>query len=356
MLQSNEKIIKHKVGLLNLAEELGNVSKACQIMGLSRDTFYRYKSAVEDGGVEALLERTRRHPNLKNRVDLETEDAVVAFAIEYPAHGQVRVSNELRKQGVFVSASGVRSIWLRHEMSNFKLRLKALEAKVAEDGIILTEAQVQALEKKKLDDEAWGEIETAHPGYLGSQDTFYVGTMKGVGRIYQQTYIDTYAKTAQAKLYKTKTPITAADMLNDKVLPYYEEHNLPVLRILTDRGTEYCGRADRHDYQLFLAINDIEHTKTKVKSPQTNGICERFHKTILQEFYQVVFRKTLFESIEQLQKDLDEWIDTYNNDRSHQGKICEGRTPLQTLEDGKKIWKEKFLNCICPDRRHRQIR
>ena len=346
MLQSNEKIIKHKVGLLNLAEELGNVSKACQIMGLSRDTFYRYKSAVEDGGVEALLERTRRHPNLKNRVDLETEDAVVAFAIEYPAHGQVRVSNELRKQGVFVSASGVRSIWLRHEMSNFKLRLKALEAKVAEDGIILTEAQVQALEKKKLDDEAWGEIDTAHPGYLGSQDTFYVGTMKGVGRIYQQTYIDTYAKTAQAKLYKTKTPITAADMLNDKVLPYYEEHNLPVLRILTDRGTEYCGRADRHDYQLFLAINDIKHTKAKVKSPQTNGICERFHKTILQEFYQVVFRKTLFESIEQLQKDLDEWIDTYNNDRSHQGKICEGRTPLQTLEDGKKIWKEKFLNRI----------
>ena len=346
MLQSNEKIIKHKVGLLNLAEELGNVSKACQIMGLSRDTFYRYKSAVEDGGVEALLERTRRHPNLKNRVDLETEDAVVAFAIEYPTHGQVRVSNELRKQGVFVSASGVRSIWLRHEMSNFKLRLKALEAKVAEDGIILTEAQVQALEKKKLDDEAWGEIDTAHPGYLGSQDTFYVGTMKGVGRIYQQTYIDTYAKTAQAKLYKTKTPITAADMLNDKVLPYYEEHNLPVLRILTDRGTEYCGRADRHDYQLFLAINDIEHTKTKVKSPQTNGICDRFHKTILQEFYQVVFRKTLFESIEQLQKDLDEWIDTYNNDRSHQGKICEGRTPLQTLEDGKKIWKEKFLNRI----------
>ena len=345
MLQSNEKIIKHKVGLLNLAEELGNVSKACQIMGLSRDTFYRYKSAVEDGGVEALLERTRRHPNLKNRVDLETEDAVVAFAIEYPAHGQVRISNELRKQGVFVSASGVRSIWLRHEMSNFKLRLKALEAKVAEDDIILTEAQVQALEKK-LDDEAWGEIDTAHPGYLGSQDTFYVGTMKGVGRIYQQTYIDTYAKTAQAKLYKTKTPITAADMLNDKVLPYYEEHNLPVLRILTDRGTEYCGRADRHDYQLFLAINDIEHTKTKVKSPQTNGICERFHKTILQEFYQVVFRKTLFESIEQLQKDLDEWIDTYNNDRSHQGKICEGRTPLQTLEDGKKIWKEKFLNRI----------
>ena len=343
MLQSNQKIIRHKVGLLNLAEELGNVSKACQVMGLSRDTFYRYRDAVEEGGVEALLERTRRVPNPKNRVDLETEETVVAYAVEYPAHGQVRVSNELRKRGVFVSPSGVRSIWLRHDLAHFKARLKALEARVAEEGIILTEAQIQALEKKKLDAEAWGEIDTAHPGYLGSQDTFYVGTLKGVGRVYQQTYIDTYAKVAQAKLYKTKTPITAADMLNDKVLPFYEQHELPVLRILTDRGTEYCGRADRHDYQLFLAINDIDHTKTKVKSPQTNGICERFHKTILQEFYQVTFRKKIYETIEQLQNDLDEWIDHYNNERTHQGKICEGRTPMQTLEEGKAIWREKFV-------------
>ncbi len=344
MLQSSQKIIRHKVGLLNLAEELGNVSKACQMMGLSRDTFYRYRDAVEEGGVEALLEKPRRGPNLKNRVDEATENAVVDYAVEYPAYGQVRVSNELRKLGVFVSASGVRSIWMRHNLANFKQRLKALEAKVANDGIVLTEAQVQALEKKKLDDEAWGEIDTAHPGYLGSQDTFYVGTLKGVGRVYQQTYVDTYAKVAQAKLYITKTPITAADMLNDKVLPFYEEHDLPVLRILTDRGTEYCGRADRHDYQLFLAINDIEHTKTKVRSPQTNGICERFHKTILQEFYQITFRKKIYESIEMLQIDLDLWIDHYNNERTHQGKVCEGRTPLQTLEDGKAIWKEKFVD------------
>lgn len=344
MLHTTDKIIRHKVGLLNLAEELGNVSKACQIMGLSRDTFYRYKDAVEDGGVSALLERSRKRPNLKNRVDEVTEEAVLAYAVEHPAHGQVRVSNELRKQGVFISPSGVRSIWLRHDLANFKLRLKALEAKVAEDGIILTESQVQALERKKHDDEACGEIETAHPGYLGSQDTFYVGTLKGVGRVYQQTYIDTYAKVAHAKLYTTKTPITAADMLNDKVLPFMEEHDLPVLRILTDRGTEYCGRAERHDYQLFLAINEIEHTKTKARHPQTNGICERFHKTILQEFYQVTFRKKVYETIEQLQNDLDEWIEYYNNERTHQGKVCQGRTPLQTLIEGKEIWKEKFLN------------
>lgn len=228
-------------------------------------------------------------------------------------------------------------------MKTLKRRLKALEEKVANDGIVLTEAQVAALEKKKHDDEACGEIETAHPGYLGSQDTFYVGNMKGVGRIYQQTFVDTYSKVAFAKLYTTKTPITAADTLNDKVLPFFKEQELPMLRILTDRGTEYCGRVEQHDYQLYLALNDIDHTKTKAMSPQTNGICERFHKTILNEFYQVAFRKKIYTSIEELQNDLDDWIDYYNNSRTHQGKMCCGRTPMETLLNGKSIWAEKDL-------------
>ncbi|HDL3144584.1 TPA: IS481 family transposase, partial [Mannheimia haemolytica] len=292
MFYSNNPLIKHKTGLLNLAEELGNISQACKVMGMSRDTSYRYQQAVEQSGVDALLNQNRRVPNLKNRVDEATEQAVVKFAFDNPAFGQVRVSNELRKQGIFISAGGVRSIWLRHNLANFKQRLNALEKAVAEKGIILSENQVQALERKKEDDVACGEIETAHPGYLGSQDTFYVGNLKGVGRIYQQTFIDTYSKVAFAKLYTMKTAISAADMLNDKVLPFFESQGLPMLRILTDRGSEYCGKVENHDYELYLAINDIEHTKTKVKHPQTNGICERFHKTILQEFYQVVFRKT----------------------------------------------------------------
>ena len=280
----NQPIVKHKLGLLNLAEELGNVSQACKIMGVSRDTFYRYQEAKANGGVEALLQKDRRKPNLKNRVDEAVEQCVLDYAIEQPAHGQVRVSNELRKRGTFVSPSGVRSIWLRHALANFKQRLTALEKHVAATGSVLTEAQVVALGKKRDDDIACGEIETAHPGYLGSQDTFYVGTMKGVGRIYQQTFVDTYSKVALTKLYTTKTPITAADLLNDKVLPYFAEQNVPVLRILTDRGTEFCGKLEQHDYQLYLAMNDIAHTRTKAASPRTNGICERFHKTILQEF------------------------------------------------------------------------
>jgi transposase InsO family protein len=340
----NQNVIKHKLGLLNLAEELNNVSRACKLMGFSRDTFYRYKAAKEDGGVEALFDKTRRKPNLKNRVEPEIEDAVISYATDFPAHGQVRASNELRKLGIFVSPSGVRSIWIRHDLHNFKLRLRALEKISADQGIVLTEAQVQALEKKKDDDRAHGEIETAHPGYLGSQDTFYVGTIKGVGRIYQQTFVDTYSKWAAAKLYTTKTPITAADMLNDKVLPFFEEQGMGLLRILTDRGTEYCGSLETHDYQLFLGASSIEHTKTKARHPQTNGICERFHKTILNEFYQVAFRKKIFHSLEDLQADLDAWINFYNTKRTHQGKMCCGRTPMETMLDGKRIWQEKVAN------------
>ena len=340
----NDKIIRNKIGLINLAEELGNVSKACSIMGFSRDTFYRYKNAVQEGGMEALLEKNRRVPNRKNRVEECIEKRVCQIAIENPALGQVRVANELRKEGLCISPGGVRSVWLRHHLQTFKFRLAALEKHVAETGSVLTEVQVVALESKKQDDIASGEIESAHPGYLGCQDTFYVGTIKGVGRIYQQTFIDAYSKVVCAKLYTTKTPITAADLLNDHVLPLYEESGMGLLRVLTDRGTEYCGRAERHDFQLYLAVNDIDHTRTRAKSPQTNGICERFHKTILQEFYQVAFRKKVYDSIKTRQEDLDHWLKYYNQERTHQGKMCCGRTPWQTWVDSIPLWEEKVTN------------
>lgn len=343
-MNSTQKLIKNKMGLLNLAEELGNVSKACKVMGYSRDTFYRYKELVADGGIENLTEKTRRKPNIKNRIDETVEDAVNRLAIEFPAYGQVRASNELRKRGVFVSPAGVRCAWIRSNLETFKKRLIALEKKVQEEGIILSDSQVVALEKKKDDDIAFGEIETAHPGYLGSQDTFYVGCLKGVGRIYQQTFVDTYSKVAICKLYTTKTPITAADLLNDRVMPFFDLHGAPVLRILTDRGTEYCGKADSHDFQLYLALCDIEHTRTKTRHPQTNGICERFHRTILNEFYQVTFRRKIYQTLDELQIDLDLWLAEYNNVRTHQGKMCCGRTPMETFLDGLKTVREKMLN------------
>jgi len=343
-LETTNTIIKNKAGLLNLAQELGNISKACKVMGFSRDTFYRYQNAVEEGGVEALINKSRRGPNRKNRVDPTIEDAVLKVAMDEPAWGQTRASNELRQQGITVSPAGIRSIWLRHDLETMKKRLKALEEKVAKEGIVLTESQLKVMEQKKLEKEAYGEIETLHPGYLGSQDTFYVGTLKGVGRIYQQTFVDTYSKVAACKLYNMKTPITAADLLNDKVLPLFDEHKVPMLRILTDRGTEYCGKIDQHDYQLFLAVKNIDHTKTKARHPQTNGIVERFHKTILNEFYQTAFRKKIYSSMDELQTDLDNWIEYYNKKRTHQGKMCYGRTPWQTFLDGKEIVKEKIID------------
>jgi len=330
-MTQEQKIIRNKLGLLKLAQTLGSVSEACKVLGFSRDSFYRFKELYETGGEAALAEIARKKPNLKNRVDRAVERAVVGFAVEQPAYGQVRVANELRKRGIVVSPAGVRVIWMRHDLQTFQLRLKALSAKLAQEGILLTEDQVQALEKARQEKEAHGEIETEHPGYLGAQDTYYVGTIKGVGRIYQQTFIDTYSKLAFVKLYDRKNAITAADMLNDRVIPFFEEHGVPLLRILTDRGSEYCGNRETHEYALYLDLENVEHTRTRTKSPQTNGICERFHQTIQNEFYASAFRRKLYESLEQLQADADAWVEGYNAERTHSGKYCYGKTPLQTF-------------------------
>lgn len=339
-----KKIIKPKVGLLELAKQLGNVSEACKTFGYSRDTFYRYRDLYDNGGEEALKEISRKgRAQLKNRVPEQVEKAVIDVAIEFPAYGQLRASNELRKKGVIISSGGVHSIWLRNDLETISKRLKALSTRVAQDGIILTEEQVVALEKARNIKEAKGEIETEHPGYLGSQDTYYVGHIKGVGKIYQQTFVDTFYRYAIVKLYDQKTALTSADTLNDRVLPFFESNKIPLLRILTDRGTEYCGKVEHHPFQLYIATENIDHSKTKVHSPQANGICERFHRTMKDECYNIIFRKKIYTSIEDLQKDVDNWLVSYNEMRSHSGKYCYGKTSYQTFLDGKKIAKDKDL-------------
>lgn len=338
------KLIQNKLGLLRLAEKLGNVTEACQVYGYSRDSFYRIKELFETGGEMALKEISRKKPNHKNRIEPEVEKAVIQLATDEPALGQVRVSNELKKKGIFISPCGVRCVWLRNDLETFPKRLKALEAIVAREGLILTEAQMMAIERKKEKKEATGEIETEHPGYLGAQDTYYVGNIKGVGRIYQQTFIDTYSKVAMVKLYDRKNAITAADMLNDMVLPFFEQQQIPLLRVLTDRGTEYCGKADYHEYELYLQIEGVDHSKTKARSPQTNGICERFHRTIQEEFYAVAFRRKLYTSIGEMQTDLDEWIKKYNEERTHSGKYCFGKTPMETFESSKHLALQKRID------------
>ncbi len=280
---------------------------------------------------------------INNMMDL-IEQAVVRLALSQPAWGPMRVSGELQKHSLFISPSGIRRIWLRHDLQTSKLRLEALEAKTTQEELSLPEGRIIVPEQAQDRREVHSGIETGHPGYLGSQDTFYVGTLKGVGRVYQQTCIDTYSRVTLAKLYDCKNALATADMLSDRVLPSFEVYDIPLYRIFTDRGTGYCGPRERHDYELYLAVEDIDHLKTKAHNPQCNGICERFHNTRLKEFYRTAFRKRTYQNLDELQVDLDTWLKQYNESRLHSEKYCFGTCPIHTFLDGLPLAKDTALH------------
>ncbi len=324
---------RRKLSLLQLAEELGNVSKACKIMGYHRDTFYEVKRAFQVGGVAALVEEKRgpRGPH-PNRVSQEVEQKILDYALAYPTHGAQRVANELRLQGANVGPSGVRGVWLRHELETRHKRLLRLERVSQDTTFVLSEEQIHLLERHSVDFRC-RHVESSRPGELLNQDTFYWGTLKGVGKVYVQVAVDVFCSLAFAKVYTAKFPVTACDLLYGRVLPFYEALDVPVSALLTDNGREFCGKPEAHPFELLLSMEGIAHRTTKVRSPRTNGFVERMNRTLLDECFRVAGRTTWYVEVSEIQRDLDRFLEYYNLQRSHQGYRLNGRTPAQALRD-----------------------
>ena len=333
-MTTDKKVARRKLSLLELASELSNVSKACKIMGYSRQQFYEIRRNFQLYGAEGLLDKLPGakgpHPN---RVDASVEEAILQHSLDHPTHGCVRVAQELVLKGIQVSSGGVRGVWSRHGLLTKHERLLRLERTVAERKLELSDDQIRLLERFSPEFRE-RHIETKHTGDLVAVDTFFVGTLKGVGRVYLQTVIDCYSRYAWGRLYTNKLPVTAVHVLNTDVLPTFERHNARIDTILSDNGREFCGRPDRHPYELFLQLEGIEHRTTKVRRPQSNGYVERLHKTLLDEHFRIQGRTKWYESVEEMQKDLDAYLHTYNHKRPHQGRNMNGRTPYQVFKAG----------------------
>ena len=330
-MTAEQKIAQNRLTLLQLAQRIRNVSEACRHHGISRSQFYEYKRAFQEKGLDGLMDRPpipKTHPN---ETSSEYREKVIRVSLDHPAWGPVKISDHLRLEGISISPSTIRNLWIKEDLETKYKRLLRLEEERNGLEMDLTAEQIRLLEKANP---CFRErhVESPYPGYLLCQDTFLVGALKGIGRIYLQAVVDTYSSFAFGKLYTSKLPETAVDILYDRVLPFYEEKGLKVENILSDNGREYCGRAMIHPYQIFLELNDIEHRKTKVACPRTNGFVERFNRTILDEFFRETFRKTFYASLEDLQKDLDQWLYRYNYERPHRGYRNMGKRPIETLE------------------------
>ena len=333
-MTTDTKIARRKLSLLQLAAEMSNVSKACKIMGYSRQQFYEIRRNYQIYGADGLIDRLPGpkgpHPN---RVDKAIEKAILDYSLKHPTHGCLRVAQQLALEGVQVSSGGVRGVWSRKKLMTKSERLLRLEQTVAKRRIKLSDEQIRLLEKFSPEFRE-RHIDTHHTGELVAVDTFFVGTLKGVGRIYLQSVIDCHSRYAWGRLYTSKLPVTAVHVLNEDVLPVFEQHQVQIETILSDNGREYCGRPDRHPYELFLQLEGIEHRTTKVRRPQSNGFVERLHRTLLDEHFRIMGRSKWYESVDEMQKDLEAYLKKYNHERSHQGRNMNGRTPYQAFIDG----------------------
>jgi transposase InsO family protein len=327
---ANEKLAHRRLTVLELAERLGNITDACRRGGIDRTSFYDWKRRFQTHGLDGLKDLppiAKSHPMT---TPLEVVARIEALALEHPAYGCNRIEALLALEGRRVSAITVQKILNDKGLGSRHERWLALERQNAEQVIELSAEQVAFLEKLNP---CFKErhVESERPGQLLSADTFMVGVLKGIGRVYLHAVVDTHGSYAFGVLHVSKQPEAAVAVLHNDVLPFYAQLGLPVSAVLTDNGREFCG-TERHPYELYLEFNDIEHRKTKVRTPRTNGFVERFNGTVLEEFFRPAMHAKLFESVEALQVDLDAWLHHYNYERPHLGYRNQGRRPWETVE------------------------
>jgi transposase InsO family protein len=325
------KVARQRLSVLELAQELGSVSKACRQAGMDRTSFYEWKRRFQTHGLAGLKDLPpipKSHPATTPE---PVQERILELALQHPTRGCDFLSAQLTLEGITVSGVTVQSILNKRDLGSRYERLLALERRALENQVELTPELVQLIEKANP---CFAErhVESSRPGELLCQDTFFVGSFKGVGKVYLHTVVDTYGSYGFGVLGTSKQPEWAVSVLYNDALPFYEERQIPVRAVLTDNGKEFCG-TDTHPYELFLALSEIEHRCTKVRSPRTNGFVERFHRTVLDEFFRVKLRTTLYEHLEGLQADLDAWLGYYNQERPHLGYRNMGRRPIDTIND-----------------------
>ena len=330
-MKAEQKLARGRLSVLELAEALGNVSEACRRRGISRTQFYEYKRRFQTHGIEGLKDLPPVHKSHPMSTPEEVQQKIVQMSLSHPAWGCNRISDQLRLQSVSVSAPTVQNILNKKGIGSRYERWLRLEQETAEKEVELTAEQVSFIEKQNP---CFRErhVESSRPGELLNQDTFFVGHLKGVGKVYLHAVVDTYSSYAFGFLHVSKQPEAAVAVLHNEALPFYSEKDLEVENVLTDNGKEFCG-SEGHPYRIYLELNEIGHRTTKVRHPQTNGFVERFNRTMLDEFFRKAFREKLYESVEALQKDLDEWLIYYNRERPHQGYRNMGRRPIERIDE-----------------------
>ena len=325
------KVAQQKLKVLELAEALGNITEACRQHGVSRTSFYEYKRRFEENGLDGLKDLppiVKHHPFTTAPGD---EARVIELSMSNPARGCNFLSDQLRREGILISYPTVQNILNRNGLGKRYDRWLELERRAHETALVPTEPQLKFLTKQNPQwRERTQQVESAAPGELLCQDTSSLGNGGGQ-RLILHAVVDAYSSYADALLWPSKQPEAAAGLLHSDVLPFYAARQATVGALLTDNGTEFCGTPE-HPFEFYLALNDIEHRRTKVRSPQTNGFVERFIRTVKEEFFQKARLTKLYDSMEELPADLAEWLVYYNVDRPHQGNRNMGRTPIETID------------------------